>query len=215
MMPKQVRDIKNSFCIMLAFLTLTLSGCAVNINTNKYALNAFCVKPYCNHSKGCAILVEEPTAQPGYDADQMIYLKKPFQLQSYSRNRWAAPPNQMLTTLIAQSLRNSGYFKAVVTSPFIGKTQYQLKSRLIKLQHEFFCCPSRVRLILEATLIEKQSHQVINEKVFEVVVSAPENSPYGGVVAANKSTSILLDQLAYFVVCSIEQNPIIPIPHKY
>jgi cholesterol transport system auxiliary component len=198
-----------SFAFFSIFVTLTsITGCAVNLNINKYALNNICIRQHCNAS--CyTLFVAEPTAQPGYDTDQIIYLKCPYQLQAYSRNSWASPPHEMLATLIAQSLRNTCFFKAVVLAPFVGESQYRLETRLLKLQQEFFCNPSRVRMILHAVVINNKCHQAIGEKVFEVVVIAPENGPYGGVIAANRATQIILANMTDFVIRKIQCCPII------
>ena len=191
--------------IFLGLLLLTaLSGCAINLNTNKYALNSLCIRPHCNRS--CfTLFIQEPTAQPGYDTDQIVYQNCPYQLKFYSRNRWVAPPHEMLTSLISQSLRNTCFFQAVVTAPFVGDTHYHLESRLIKLQQEFFCCPSKVRMIMHFVLVDTHRHEAIGEKVFEVLVLAPKNNPYSGVIAANKATSIILNQVVDFVICTIQQ----------
>ncbi len=112
-------------------------------------------------------------------------------------------------------MRNTCFFKAVVNAPFTGESQFRLDTRLIKLQHEFFCCPSKVRMIMHAVLVDNNCHQAIAERVFEVVVIAPQNNPYGGVLAANKATRILLSQVADFVICSIQSHPSIPIPKRF
>jgi cholesterol transport system auxiliary component len=186
----------------------------VNVNTNKYALSGVCIRPHGCCSR-CTLFVAEPTAQAGFESDQMIYLECPYQPKAYSKNRWVAPPSEMLTSLIAQSLRNTCYFKAVVTAPFAGEAQYRIETRLIKLQQEFFCCPSRERMTLHAVLLENKCHQAICEKVFEVVIPAPKNNPYGGVVAANRATQIIMEQLANFVICSIQRQPSIPLSRNY
>lgn len=199
---------------MILGLVLLISGCAVNLNTNRYSLNSIGVQQHCCGS--CfTVLVAEPTAQPGYDSDQIVYLECPYQLKVFGKNRWVAPPSEMLASLISQSLRNTCFFKAVVTAPFAGVAQYRLETRLIKLQHEFFCCPSRVRMTLHAVVIERACNQAIAERVFDVAVCAPKNNPYGGVVAANQATKIILSQLAQFVICAIDQHPTIPKPSRY
>lgn len=173
----------------------------------------------CIRQHGCGscytLFVADTTAQAGYDSDQLIYTQCPYQLKAYSRNRWVAPPQEMLSTLIAQSMRNTCYFKAVVTAPYAGLNHFRLETKLVKLQQEFYECPSRVRMVLHAVLIETKCRETLGEKVFEVVVLAPQNNPYGGVIAANKATQIIMDQLAQFVICSIERHPAvlsIPVP---
>jgi cholesterol transport system auxiliary component len=206
----------NKFCLAIVGLlvSVVLNGCAVNLNANKYALNGVCIKQHCCKS-GATIFVMEPTVQPGYDTDQIIYMQCPYELKAYSRNRWIAPPHEMLTSLIEQSLRNTCFFKAVVTAPFAGQSNYRLETRLIKLQQEYFCCPSRVRMVLHVVLIETCCREIIAEKVFETVVIAPKNNPYSGVIAANKATQILLEQMSNFVVCNILAHPTLPPPRKF
>jgi cholesterol transport system auxiliary component len=198
--------------IVFGILLLGLAGCAVNLNTNRYTLNGLPLRKL--YPASCfTIFVAEPTAQPGYDTDQIVYLECPYQLKVYSRNRWVAPPHEMLTSLISQGLRNTCFFKAVVTAPFAGKTNYRLESRLLKLQQEFFCGPSKVRMILQVTLIDTHCREVVGERIFETVVMAPENNPYGGVIAANYATRLILHQVANFVVCTIQSHPCLPIPN--
>lgn len=202
------------FKVVIIFIVLfCLSGCAVNTNVNRYALNNACIRPQCCNC-GFTLFVADTSAQPGYDTDQIIYLQCPYELKGFSRNRWVAPPNEMLTSLIAQSIRNTCYFKAVVTAPFAGQSHYRLETRLIKLQHEFFCCPSKVRMIIHATVIETCCREVIAQKVFEIVIPAPKNNPYGGVVAANFASNVLLDQISNFVICAIQRCPALPPPTR-
>ena len=186
----------------------------VNLNTNRYSLNSVCIRQHCC-TTGQTIFVADPTAQPGYDTDQIVYLECPYQLKAYSRNRWVAPPQEMLASVISQSLRNTCFFKAVVTAPFAGQSHYRLETKLVKLQHEFFCCPSRVRMILHVVLIDTCCREVLGERVFETVVIAPKNNPYSGVIAANRATKILLEQMSNYIVCTIQAHPTLPMPRKY
>ncbi len=197
--------------LALCIVAVTLSGCAVDTCVNRYALNNLCIRQPCCGS--CfTVFVADTTAAAGYDTDQIIYLKCPYELKAYSRNRWVAPPNEMLTSLVAQSLRNTCYFKAVTTAPYVGQSQYRIETKLLKLQHEFFCCPSQVRMVIQVVIIENCCREVIGEKVCEIVLPAPQNNPYGGVIAANHATSMLLNEIANFVICSIQRCPSLPPP---
>lgn len=204
--PKLIVWLRRSIKFAALFFPLLLAGCAVNVNTNKYSLNNICIRPHCSHS--CyTLLVANPTAQAGYDTDQMLYMQCPYQIKAYSYNRWVAPPHEMLATLLAQSLRNTCYFNAVVTPPFAGTIHYRVESRLVKLQHEFFCSPSRVRMILHVVLVNSITNNAIAERVIERVICAPMNNPYGGVLAANVATKQILEEVADFVIFSIEHHP--------
>ncbi|EKD91769.1 MAG: hypothetical protein ACD_29C00390G0002 [uncultured bacterium] len=130
----------------------------------------------------------------------MIYVTVPYKLKPYANNRWVAPPADLLLPLLTQSLRSIGYFRAVVTSPFSGMTTYQLNTRLLMLQQEFLQPISQVRFILEVTLMQSLTGKIISNRVFSIVVSAPNNNPYGGVLATNQAANALSKQIAQFVV---------------
>lgn len=145
------------------------------------------------------ILVTTPIASPGYNSAAMIYVTIPYQLRAFADHGWIAPPAQLLLPLMANRLRATGDFRAVVTSPFSGVANYQLNTQLLTLQQEFLQPVSRVRLTMEATLINTADDHVIASRVFEVVVPAPDNNPYSGVLATNAAAHRVVNQIAKFV----------------
>ncbi len=146
------------------------------------------------------LLVSNPIANSGYQTSAMIYMITPYELKVFSNNRWVAPPAQMLLPIIVQALREQGYFYAVVAPPFSGLTNYRLDTQLIKLQQEFLLPTSRVRLVMQATLISNVSNKVVATRLFEAMVSAPANNPYSGVLAANQAASMISQAIARFSV---------------
>ena len=146
------------------------------------------------------ILVTTPVASPGYESSRMIYVMIPYQLKSFANHRWVAPPANLLLPLMANRLRAAGYFHAVVTSPFSGAAHYQLNTQLLTLQQEFLQPESKVRLTIEATLINTVTGRVVASRVFESVVPAPENNPYAGVLATNQAAHNVLNKIAQFVI---------------
>lgn len=146
------------------------------------------------------LLVSNPIANSGYQTSAMIYMITPYELKAFSNNRWVAPPAQMLLPIIVQALRQQGYFYAVVAPPFSGLTNYRLDAQLIKLQQEFFLPTSRVRLVVQATLISNLSNKVVATRSFEVTVTAPANNPYSGVLAANRAAAIIGQDVARFCI---------------
>ncbi len=139
-----------------------------------------------------------PVADPGYRTSKMIYTKTPFQLKSFSVNKWVAPPAQMLLTVLLQRIRERNYFKAVVSPPFSGSTNYRLDTQLISLQQEFYRPESGVRFIVQANLFSNATNTVIASKRFHAYIPAPGNNPYAGVLAANRAAAIITTQIAAF-----------------
>lgn len=149
------------------------------------------------------ILVSMPIASPGYQSNKMVYVTVPFRLRYFANNQWVAPPANMLLTLLAENLRQTNYFKAVLTAPFIGMTTYRLDTQLLILQQEFLQPISQERMVMQATLINSANNHVIASRRFQVVVKAPENDPYSGVLAANQAAATLSALLTRFVLRTI------------
>lgn len=146
------------------------------------------------------LFISTPVAAPGYRASDMIYVQVPYQLQSFADHRWVAPPATLLLPLLANRLRATGYFKAVVTAPFSGDANYQLKTQLLVLQQEFMTPKSKVRMSIEATLMQGSTGAVIADRVFSTTVSAPRNNPYSGVLAANQAAHVLIGKITAFAL---------------
>lgn len=154
-------------------------------------------------AKSYSILVSIPVASPAYNTQKMIYMNIPYKISAYANHEWTAPPAHLLLPLIAGAVRSTGYFHAVMTPPFSGRTRYQLVTKLLAFQQEFFQPVSQERVVIEVSLIDMNTNRVIASKVFKKVESAPENDPYSGVLAANKAANLLAHQIAKFVVRTI------------
>lgn len=152
------------------------------------------------------ILVTTPVAASGYASSKMIYVLIPYRLQSYADHRWVAPPAELLLPLLADQLRATKQFKAVVTSPFSGGVTYQLNTQLLTLQQEFLQPKSQVRLTIQVTLVHAVDEQVLASRVFEVLVPTPQNNPYGGVLATNLAAHQVMQDIAKFVVKNINHS---------
>lgn len=152
------------------------------------------------------VYVEMPTASPGFETTDMIYVTTPLKLSAFTQNRWVAPPAEMLQALAAQALRARGYFKAVMTTPVAVKFNYRVAMQLLQLQQEFVAGSSQVRLGVQATLVDNTSGHALASQRFEVVVPAGAATPYAGVVAANQAATAVSTQLAAFVLHHVNQN---------
>ncbi len=195
--------------IVILFLSIILSSCSLSPIKTAY-VSTYTIT---NHVKKIGrsrhalshktLFVTEPTASPGYGSSQMIYEITPYQLEPFSDHAWVAPPAELLLPLIANQLRATHYFHAVVTSPFVGGTDYQLSTRLLVLQQEFLRPQSVVRLEMEVTLINTVTGQVVTNRVFETVVPCAENNPYSGVMATNLAAHMIVNKIARFVVRNV------------
>lgn len=194
---------QNIRIVLILWVAAFLSACGP-VKTpviSEYVISGHALVPNRPAPKtGQSLLVAAPIASPGYDTAKMIYVQVPYKLRSFATHRWVARPAQMLLPMIAQSIRNRAYFRAVVTAPFAGGTRYLLSLNLLMLQQEFFQPTSAVRLIMQATLTNSQTGRVLASRRFVTRVSAPENNPYSGVLAANRAAAKMSRDIADFVI---------------
>jgi cholesterol transport system auxiliary component len=154
---------------------------------------------------GLTLLVEAPRANPAVDTTQMAYVDKPYELAYFSYNQWAESPGQMLHPLLVQALQNTQHFRAIISTASSAQYDLVLNSQLLKLQQVFLQQPSCVELSAREQLINNASHQIIATQQFNISEPAPENNPYGGVIAANKATAELLQQITEFCLANTTQ----------
>ncbi len=157
-----------------------------------YEINTLSTSQTRTTSSNKTLLVSLTTANPGFQSSDLIYVKKTHQLSAYTKSRWVSPPADMVNRAIVQNLEKTNHYKAVVGQPFTGFSDYRLDSQLVTLQQEFFNHTSQVRLILNAQIIDSKTNKVIASKRFEALEYAPEETPYGGVIAANQATQDIL-----------------------
>lgn len=154
------------------------------------------------------LLVNLPQAQAGFDSSRIIYLMRPNEVSYFATSQWADAPPQMLAPLIVQALDRTGVWKAVVQMPTTVRGDYRLDTEHLALQQEFFRQPSRVRLSLRAQLIELREHRVIGTREFESVEEASSDDAYGGVMAANRAATRLLDHLAAWLAGCVSDRAV-------
>lgn len=151
------------------------------------------------------IYVIQPSANPGYQTSDMIYMASPFKLSSFAMSQWIAPPAQMLQPIVIHAIRAKGYFKAVLTAPSSTEVNYRLELQLIELQQEFLTVTSKVRMVVQATIVNNISNEVISSRRFAELIPANANDPYSGVLAANQATTKIAGRIATFTVLSVEK----------
>ncbi|MFZ2315722.1 MAG: ABC-type transport auxiliary lipoprotein family protein [Gammaproteobacteria bacterium] len=185
------------------FVAMMLSGCSVfgpvsQEQQSTYVINAIPKPIVAKHQRGGTLLVTMPDTAPAYNTTQMAYSNRPFQVGYFSQNQWAETPGQMFFPLIVQTLENRHYYRAVVGSPFGGRTDYTLNTNIIALQQNYTCKPAILQLVVSAQLNRTLTNEVVAIKQFVIRVPLMQPNPYAGVIAANEASVRLLDDLIQF-----------------
>lgn len=181
----------------------------VKIETpNTYLLQAQ-FQPRMAAEKGAPVLlVTRPRAQPGFESARMAYVRKPHELEYFSRNQWIDTPEKMLAPLLVQAFEASGAFSAVSQATGIVTAQLRLDSEIVRLQQDFTAAPSQLRFTLRAQLIDVAGRRVLATREFDVSENAASDDPYGGVVAANRAVQrALTDAAAFFAAQARGSKP--------
>jgi len=180
---------------------LSLVGCSVfkpmpRQTINNYELGALSLpskQPIA--ASGRIILVSNTTSSPGYETNGIVYSKSPYQLNTYTQNRWVAPPAQLFNQALVSSLRKSHYFKAVATIPYIGLHDFRLDTQLLELKQDL--SNQQLRMSVAAQLVDSKKQTIIASKQFSVNTATLPN-PKAAVNDANKAQALMLSQIVDF-----------------
>lgn len=186
----------------LCLVSLLLVACSpVKVPaTNIYQLTAYSNKQLTKHSQRVALWVTQPDAAAGYQSEQMLYVNKPFQLESFVKNSWSNPPADMLYPLMVQSLQKTGVFYAVLSSSYSQGADYRLDTQLLSLEQSFLRKPSVLQFSAKLVLTRVSDNKVMGSKIISLQIPCSVDNPYGGVVAANQATRQFTARMSEFVV---------------
>lgn len=191
-------------CLLLQFLV----GCTMFLPvkteaTNTYLLNTLPQPAIKKHPHRMNIVVMNPEAVSLFESTQMAYSTHPYTIAYFAKNSWADTPAQMLQSLLVQTLQETHYFHSVGVPSALGHYDYALSMQILNFEQRFFGKSSEFVVTVRVQLIRVATNQIVATKQFSVSEMAPQNTPYGGVVAANQGVAKLLGQVARFCVNSV------------
>jgi cholesterol transport system auxiliary component len=157
--------------------------------TTTYILSAVPESTTSHSSRNVSVMVALPEAGPIYNTAEMAYTTKPYQISYFVKNSWVESPAQMLQPLIVQTLQNTHSFHAVNSSLTMGHVDYIVSTQLLQFEQDFTQPQSVFRLKLRVQLINATSNRSVLIKDISIVEPAPQNTPYGGVFAANRAVA--------------------------
>lgn len=148
--------------------------------------------------------VARPSAAPGADTGRMAYVERAHELRYFAYNRWVEAPAQMLQPALVQDLAASALFRAVIGPHTRSGADLTLATELLRLRQVFDKGASRAELTVRVNLLDPAGQRLLASRLFVLEQPAPENTPYGGVLAANRALDELLAAIRAFLV---EQLP--------
>ena len=174
--------------------------------SNQYKLEAFSAQKLIEHKTKISILISQPEALAGNQTEQMRYVQRPFESTAFVHNAWISAPAYMLYPLIIQSLQNTGFFYAVASGPFVDKADYRVDTQLITLQQNFLAKPSVIEFVAKVMLTHINDNRVVASRIISERITCPTDTPYGGVVAANRAAKAFTAQMSTFVINAVKHD---------
>ncbi len=189
---------------LICLISLTACSSIKLPVTEQYQLTQFSHKVYKTPHASKSLFVSPPEALRGYDSTKMHYSTQAFEVKNFAHHAWLGAPAQMIHPLLTQSLQQSGYFKAVTSGIYSDKTDYRLDSQLLMLQQNFIQRPSTLFLVMKIVLNDVKNNTVVASKILQYKIPCPSDSPYGGVLAANKAVRLFTEDTVKFVSQNID-----------
>jgi cholesterol transport system auxiliary component len=187
---------------ILVVCCMLLTGCSVfspvtPVANTTYLVNTLpAVTAHARHSG--SIFVAEPTTTSIYNTTDMAYSSYAYQIGYFVKSSWAATPPQMLQPLIVQTLQNTKHYTTVTSAVGVGQSDYMLNTQLVQFQQDFTSGHNVFKLHARLQLVSSGTNHLIASKDIVIVIPAPQNNAYGGVVAANQAVRDMLAETATF-----------------
>ena len=188
--------------VILLFVVILLTACLSPVNIaqkNNYVLNTAPPVSHTLRAKPEVLLVGMPRLDAIMNDNNMVYLDGKHQIGYFSLNRWAAKPNEMFFTLLLNTMQQQSGFRAVVSSPYSGKSDLQLNIVNFSIVQDFTVRPSVVQVKMDARLTNARQQNVLKTRVIQASVATSTDTPEAGVVAANQALAQCLTKLIVFV----------------
>ena len=174
----------------LFILVLLLASCASQTRVDLFTLDVPVASKPPRDMLPVTLVIDSPSVLPGYDTPRMAYVTRPHQIDYFSRNQWVDSPAKMLYPILIETL--SRRFQNVVKAPSPG--DMRLDTEIVLLRQEFYANSSRIHFVLRARI--HRDGKMTATRQFEIFEACSENNPYGGVVAANRAVSALMQELS-------------------
>ena len=194
-----------TFTVLLA--AVWLAGCSILPKPEPQAFERYVLEPRivpgAPTTAGPVLLVAVPQARSDLDTPRMAYRQQDFDIRYFARSRWADTPPQLLLSGLTAALEQSGRFAAVLRAGSPAAPDLRLDTELLDFSQDFRVRPSEFRLRLRVQLVDLADRRVVASRTFEAHRAAPEESPYGGVQAANAAWQALLPEVVDYCVASL------------
>lgn len=201
--------------VMSGMLLVLAAACTVLPKAERIAMERFTLETPASSAPPASVtgaaaapvlLLARPQVRSDLDTPRMAYQRKDYELEYFTRSRWADTPSQLVLPGLLQALEASGRFTAVVRVGSPAQPHVRLDTELVEFSQDFRVQPAVFRLQLRAQLVDLATRSVLATRVFKAERPAPSADAYGGAQAANAAWRELLPEVVKFVVAATPAN---------
>jgi ABC-type uncharacterized transport system auxiliary subunit len=141
---------------------------------------------------GVSLVVEALATDAAYDDERMVYRVTPYRLDYYDYHRWSATPGTLIANYLERAFEKSGRF-AAVTRDVNPAAAVTLGGRVVAIEEVDQTKTTWLgRIVLELTLTDATSGELLWSEQFEETEQLPVQSPEG----LARALSIALERIA-------------------
>lgn len=129
---------------------------------------------------GVPLVIETLATDSAYDDDRMVYRLTPYRLDYYNYHRWSSAPGTLIADYLERAFESSGRFGAVTRDSDTTDAPVVLGGRVVAIEEVDVSKTKWVaRIVLELTLTDTASGEVLWTKQFEETEPMPKQHPEG------------------------------------
>ena len=161
------------FIIPVIFL---LTGCfgskAPSVAVKHYMLEYSPARVESRFAADDVIKVERFTGAPEYLSRDMVYRPLPFVREAYRYHRWNAAPVDMIQGLLLRDIRQTGFFKAVLSYEDAGAARYIVEGQLMEFleidEKDLSVASLAIGIMLVDTAKENALEKILFQKIYRL-----------------------------------------------
>lgn len=141
------------------------------------------------------LLVLEPQTATFYDTTNLAFSRAPGTRGQYQFAHWTQRPGMRFGELLRARLDAWGGFASVAGAGSQVRGELLLDTRLVEFYHDAATPPGRVRVVLDAELVDLQTRRLVARKRFAREVAAQSHDAQGAAAAFDSAVALTLDDL--------------------
>ncbi len=153
-----------------------------------------------------AIRVEPLSTAQAFASTAMFYRPSPFELGSYSQERWRVMPGDMVTDFLLRDLRSSGAFKAVLAYEDPGEGRYAVTGTVAEFLEVDGGNGPAARLSTDVTLLDVTQREITRRIVFQKTYTVEEAMKEKSARALAESMSRALKKFSGELIVDIHRG---------